>query len=441
MNVQAMNQFFDFQHMSEELREIEEKTGGVGGGGKGPGTYSEEGDYGYPTSTLKNGNAIAKPARSPSYLETSGMPDNLRPASSPLASLSTIKSASPQIQRGRTFGGFPGDAMAAAAGSSGGGGAYTTSQYGNGPEPTHQVMHSSPLPPRKQVSPAAAAPAPPMYYTQPQQHAPPPPSINGGGYGPEMTDPTGMGGVPAGIDPRTGRSLQYINAGGQPVNVEDPTMYTTGGAALPPNGTPLSLQPSPQIPQRFYFPAQYDSSALLAATVAQQAAGAGVVTGIPASPSHFVTAAGMVPISQLLPYHQVMRALGSPVSSPTGGHVPLEAAAAIPYAMPFLVSAPPHLMTNYRHDDRDDSPSKSKDDDLGFGRRNKDKDKRNGKKRVERDPDVLAALSSNSPSLDEILKASSVHNLAQDQVGCRFLQQKLDEGGPEAATLIFSQAK
>lgn len=63
------------------------------------------------------------------------------------------------------------------------------------------------------------------------------------------------------------------------------------------------------------------------------------------------------------------------------------------------------------------------------------------KKRVERDPDILAALASATPSLEEILKSSTVQSLSQDQVGCRFLQLKLDEAGADAATIIFQQAK
>jgi hypothetical protein len=157
-------------------------------------------------------------------------------------------------------------------------------------------------------------------------------------------------------------------------------------------------------------------------------------------PTHFVTAAGMVPINQLVPVHMV-RSLSPGVGH--GGAIPLEGLA---YGMPFFVHAP-HMARNGGNggngsDSSDGSPSRGRDDD-GYGRNgrrdSKDKDKR--KKRMERDPDVLAALAANSPSLEEILKTSSIHSLSQDQVGCRFLQQKLDEGGPDAATIIFSHAK
>lgn len=188
------------------------------------------------------------------------------------------------------------------------------------------------------------------------------------------------------------------------------------------------------------------------------AAGGGLVT-----PTHFVTAAGMVPINQLMPFHMV-RTLASPMG-PANGGVPLEGAMA--YAagagIPFFVQAAPHalnprLYNDLREGSRDGSPSRpgSRDDDWHYGGRRRHDglmkgdlsahlrgEKRGGgaKKRVERDPDVLAALSGDSPSLEEILKSSSVHSLSQDQVGCRFLQLKLDESGAEAATIILSQAK
>lgn len=45
-------------------------------------------------------------------------------------------------------------------------------------------------------------------------------------------------------------------------------------------------------------------------------------------------------------------------------------------------------------------------------------------------------------SLDDIIRSSgSIHRLAQEQAGCRFLQQKLEERDPVTATIIFQQTK
>jgi len=75
---------------------------------------------------------------------------------------------------------------------------------------------------------------------------------------------------------------------------------------------------------------------------------------------------------------------------------------------------------------RERSDRKSKNNNLGM---------------IDRDQELLIALGTNTPSLSEILENNSVATLSQDQLGCRLLQQKLEEGGPEAATMIYMKAK